>query len=1792
MKKLFQFVLMFLLIGSMVSATPAMAQTIILNEFQADPASDITGDANGDGVRDGSQDEFVELVNVSAGDVDMSGWTLADGYSVRHTFPTGTVLSSGCAIVVFGGGTPTGSFGGSTVQIASTGMLGLNNGGDTITLNDGTSDVFSYTYGSEGGHNQSVTLDPDLTGNFVLHSTATGSGGALFSPGTKIDGSSFCGGPVNLPVVVNCDSPFNTLEGAGGIHQVSASDADGTIASITITDISPALTAGTITIGNFTAGDPATADVTVSTDVPAGQYAVEITGTNNDSTPQTGTCTLTVNVGTGWIVNEFLADPTPGADANNDGTVNYNDDEFVEIVNATGFDTDISGWTLADGYKVRHVFPSDTIIPNGCAIVVFGGGSLVGSFGGATVQTASTGSLGLNNSNDSITLKSGNSIMSTINYGASSDGISATLSPDINGVSYVDHNTATGSGGAVMSPGTMVDGTPFCTGGGEPVIVDCGGNMNAFVGLGGTHAVSASDLDNKIVAMAISVTPSPATGTITLENFVPSANMGDTAIADVVVSSDVPEGVYAVTVMATNDAIPPHSGRCYLTVSVISPRPIHEIQGNGLHSPYDGNGVYTQNNIVTALASYGFYMQTPDADADADPDTSEGIYVYTGSAPTVSVGDMVDVNGTLQEYFDFTEISGHPVVTVTSSGNPLPAPIELNSSNPSPNQPQTGLELERYEGMRVHVAAGTIDSGTDNYGNVLVTAASTRSFREPGIEYPGQSGLPVYDGNPEIFEMDPDALGLPDQLYHGGTPFSAIGIMGYSYGEYQLQPTSLTATVTTYPVPVRDRQVGEFTVATQNMYRLFNDQDDGHTTYGEPILTAEEYADRLTKASRLIREVLKSPDILGVQEVETIGVLQDLADQIHADDPSVHYTAYLTEGNDIGGIDIGILVRDSIQVNSVTQVEPAATFVYNTVTYTLHDRPPLLLDGVYTGYGENFPIKVLVVHNRSLLGIDGSDAGRVKEKRWQQADHIAQYIQALQNAEPDIRLVVMGDFNAYEFTDGYVDSVGIIKGDLDPLGAELPGIDHISPDLTDQMLNVPAANRYSYVHNGSAQDIDHILTSQGMNPFVDAIVPARANADGVESYENDPTTPETYSDHDGLVLFVRDLSAVHLSVNFTASANGSISGNTAQQVLYGQNASTVTAVPDSGYSFTGWSGDYTGTDNPLTLTNVTADMEITAGFTIQNFTISASSGAHGQISPNGTVPVNYGGSQTFTFTPDTGYHVSDVTVDGASIGAAGHYTFANIHASHSISVAFSANIPPVIDSFTADGSAGNAPLTVNFTCLAHDPDGGGIVSYLWQITGRRADTVVTTTGTLAYRFLLPGDYQVAVTVTDDEGETATAALDTGSGEGGINVARSAPIAIPLPSLIQLNQITKNGTAAIQTTAVNEFNEDATVTLDAKDESGEIMSTATMTIPANGSAVLSSESFSGLSYDTIQATADRHLLLFSRVSTDTAKMTAELSTQLKSPLYVPHIAEEVDYWNTYAYLSNSNPLMLDVTVAGQTASYAAVPAETLDLEAMLPTDVEVADAWGKLMAYASDPFSNTDTLSGFEMFVKDGSDGAACELVNRGSTILYIPHVPEETDIFWTGFALLNTGSSPATATATFFDDNGSVVGTETLNIPANSKIKGLMADIFPNEAGTARWGTIESNQAINGIEIYGTYNAGICGMALPTVANTWGILPDVLTGENNWTGIAITNVGATSTSVTIQLVAADGTVKAEKTESIAAMHRFKVVISDYFSNATLEAGDTIRYSATAPVVALESSGDMDRTFMTALTGSR
>jgi hypothetical protein len=168
---------------------------LVLNEILYDPSnSGLDGDANGDGAYAQSEDEFVELVNLSSQSLDISGFQLFDaeslGATANHTFPSGTILDPGKAIVVFGGGTPTGPFGGATLQTSTSGDLNLNNAGDELILLDADgNELLRFDIEPLSNNpNESYTRSPDLTGDFEQHSA---NNTALFSPGTKTDGTSF-----------------------------------------------------------------------------------------------------------------------------------------------------------------------------------------------------------------------------------------------------------------------------------------------------------------------------------------------------------------------------------------------------------------------------------------------------------------------------------------------------------------------------------------------------------------------------------------------------------------------------------------------------------------------------------------------------------------------------------------------------------------------------------------------------------------------------------------------------------------------------------------------------------------------------------------------------------------------------------------------------------------------------------------------------------------------------------------------------------------------------------------------------------------------------------------------------------------------------------------------------------------------------------------------------------------------------------------------------------------------------------------------------------------------------------------------------------------------------------------------------------------------------------------------------------------------------------------------------------------------------------------------------------------
>lgn len=679
---------------------------------------------------------------------------------------------------------------------------------------------------------------------------------------------------------------------------------------------------------------------------------------------------------------------------------------------------------------------------------------------------------------------------------------------------------------------------------------------------------------------------------------------------------------------------------------------IHEIQGAGAYSPIvldpiptdttivGGVQVRVENAIVTAVTQIfgvdgspadqnGFFMQSADTDADANPLTSEGILVFTSTAPTVAVGDVVTVIGQAQERASQTQIStavpGSSVVINGTSALPTAVEWSLTSGKPSRNPanlscpgtgPGTGnnadTNFECFEGMLVTMPNATISApnqrrASDLFAEAYASPTTVRSRREEGLLFglstePGNAAAGVWDGNPEVIEIDYDEAGLATGTeLTAGSRFSATGVVGYSFGDFEFYPTSY-APITTQAVPepvITPVGGSELTVASFNTQHLCDDpnaplpsdtddpvgDDDGDANNNDgdsdcvrdtPVAGAGAftYADKLRKVSSYIRIVLNNPDVIGLQEVDEQTTLEALAAQIIADGGPT-YSAHLVEGNDPGGIDVGFLVNTA-RVSAVTieQINEELNWYDPAVTCTLpdtypcenlHDRPPLLLRATFNGTGGPYPFAVLNNHTKSFGNVDdsGPAAERDRAKRFQQAKDIATLVQQFQTATgpfnglgtAGIPLVLVGDYNAFEYTDGHADVVGLISGQYDDAANECNatlsngqgtetcniGINVVDPPLYISTLAVPLRERVSYLFTqnfgvvqgastrdlAAAQVIDHILlarSAQGFYLATDYGVANNAAAEQTNRQIPPPApasvTPIRASDHDGVVVYL------------------------------------------------------------------------------------------------------------------------------------------------------------------------------------------------------------------------------------------------------------------------------------------------------------------------------------------------------------------------------------------------------------------------------------------------------------------------------------------------------------------------------------------------------------------------------------------------------------------------------------------------------------------------------------------------
>jgi predicted extracellular nuclease len=590
-----------------------------------------------------------------------------------------------------------------------------------------------------------------------------------------------------------------------------------------------------------------------------------------------------------------------------------------------------------------------------------------------------------------------------------------------------------------------------------------------------------------------------------------------------------------------------------------APIPIHDIQQATHRSSLAGTAV-TTTGIVTAKLGNGFYVQDPVP--DSNDATSEAIFVFTSSAPTVNVGDAVKVGGSVSEFrpggaastnLTTTELVG-PSVVVQSSGNTLPAPTVIGAGGRVPPtqvieddatgdvetsgvfDPATdGIDFyESVEAMRVQVNNPVAVGPTNDFGEipVVVDGGANASLRTP------RGGVLVRptDFNPERVLLDDTVLGNgTSPLANVGDGFTtpAVGVLDYSFGNFKLNLTqpltrvdnSLAREVTSAPGS------GQLAVATFNVENLSpNDQQSKFDALADQIVNN-----------------LRSPDVVALEEIQdntgatNNGIVdadmtldQLVASITAAGGPAYEWRQINPENNEDGGqpggnIRVGFLFRTDRGLAFVdrpggssttpTAVQSGASGPELSVSPGRIDpanaawnasRKPLV--GEFTYAGET--VFVIVNHFNSKGG-DNPLFGRfqpptrvTEAQRHQQAQVVNDFVDSILAVDGAANVVVLGDINDFDFSE----TVSILKGGV----------------LHNLMDTLPANERYSYVFEGNSQVLDQILVSSGLDIANPAFDPVHINAEFFDQQ----------SDHDPSVTLIDFADVWTFSGFFPPVANG------------------------------------------------------------------------------------------------------------------------------------------------------------------------------------------------------------------------------------------------------------------------------------------------------------------------------------------------------------------------------------------------------------------------------------------------------------------------------------------------------------------------------------------------------------------------------------------------------------------------------------------------------------------------------
>ena len=690
---------------------------------------------------------------------------------------------------------------------------------------------------------------------------------------------------------------------------------------------------------------------------------------------------------------------------------------------------------------------------------------------------------------------------------------------------------------------------------------------------------------------------------------------------------------------------------------------------------------------------------------------------------------------------------------------------------------------------------------------------------------------------------------------------------------------------------------------------------------------------------------------------------------------------------------------------------------------------------------------------------------------------------------------------------------------------------------------------------------------------IDRVMVDGNNAGAVTTY-----TFENVNDNHTIEAFFIEAQSNTYTITASAGNGGSITPSGSVQVNEGENI-TFIITADTGYTIKDVivDGKSMGIVNSYTFDNVNSNHTIEAFFielSNKKYSIQSDCEEGGSIFPKGEIIVNEGETKSFTISPDNGFIIEKVLVDGVNMGRLSGYTFKNISANHTIYAYFSPVSAPEVEYFSASSQTGLTALTVDFSCKFTEPQGRDIVKYYWIITGDYEGSFETEEPEISLIFYAAGKYYIKVEAENEVGY-----------KGESQVIPIIPIELKNYPLSKSGNYNLNGREIkIDSYILNPFNNTVRMSIKRIDDNGN---TETKNIAIEPyTKVKLSDCFQNQKNNSsyqYSATPNSFALIYCDISGEKIGGAAYQGLSTDSYLNIPHIAEETYYWDTVVSIGNKNGKNLIVTVNNSGSSIEATYSNILNLNKFAEKTSEQF-CWGKIY-----DINQSNVLNGFELFVQRNNDGAAITLTSKESTMFYIPHIPEEKDIFWTGFTFSNTQNKKGQIVFYLYNDSKELIGTKSIEIEPLSKVKGLFEQLFPEgELQNAVWGYAYSNVKITGIEIYGVAGGAICGYPLPVSGKASGILPIARNDNELWTGIIALNPNRENAFVTFTLFDGEGNILNEKTVKVEPFMRFKSLLSDLFPENNPGEKAYIQYNSTKPLVCIEVEGDKARNYMKAL----